>query len=103
MSHGRFPDIHSLVIDIHPSRIESHVAAGLKAAIHNPNVFEEAKERAADRLDSMGADTETQYSSRSGQQESSHVLGGYKATLNSESYALYYNSYLIICANDVLV
>ncbi|KDQ25960.1 hypothetical protein PLEOSDRAFT_1085281 [Pleurotus ostreatus PC15] len=37
-----------------------NVAGGLKAAIHNPNVSEEAKERAAERLHEMGADNQNQ-------------------------------------------
>ncbi|PSR72176.1 hypothetical protein PHLCEN_2v11968 [Hermanssonia centrifuga] len=59
------------------------VAAGLKAAIHNPNVSEEAKERAEDRLEQMGAGTGR---SRSGstEQETNRQLGGYKATLANE-------------------
>lgn len=35
------------------------VAAGLKAAIHNPNVSEEAKSSANERLHEMGTDSET--------------------------------------------
>lgn len=54
------------------------VAAGLKAAIHNPNVSEEAKERAADRLEHMGGAGHT----GSIGHESNRVLGGYKATLS---------------------
>ena len=61
---------------------ETRVAAGLKAAIHNPNVSEEAKERAADRLESMG--TSAEETSRSGPHDPSRVRGGYKATLSSE-------------------
>lgn len=37
---------------------ETRVAAGLKAAVHNPHVSEEAKERSAERLHDMGTDPE---------------------------------------------
>ncbi|KAH9929316.1 Conidiation protein 6-domain-containing protein [Amylocystis lapponica] len=66
------------------------VAAGLKAAINNPNVSEEAREHAADRLDSMGASEEVNTSTRStgttnaSGQETNRVLGGYKATLRND-------------------
>lgn len=36
----------------------SHVAAGLKAAVHNPHVSEGAKESALERLHDMGEDVE---------------------------------------------
>ncbi|KAF8352113.1 Conidiation protein 6-domain-containing protein [Amanita rubescens] len=36
----------------------SRVAAGLKAAVHNPRVSEEAKESASERLHEMGEDVE---------------------------------------------
>jgi Conidiation protein 6 len=48
---------------IHPT--EEHqkdagrVAAGLKAAIRNPNVSDEAKDRAAERLQNLGSETAT--------------------------------------------
>lgn len=54
----------------------AHVAAGLKAAIHNPNVSEEARERAAGRLETI--------ESGNGHQHPNRQLGGYKATLHSE-------------------
>ncbi|KAK1227838.1 hypothetical protein PQX77_009151 [Marasmius sp. AFHP31] len=38
---------------------EASVARGLKAAIHNPRVSDEAKERAQERLDDMNATSET--------------------------------------------
>ncbi|KAF4577032.1 hypothetical protein EYR36_005019 [Pleurotus pulmonarius] len=44
----------------YPDKNPVNVAGGLKAAIHNPNVSEEAKERAAERLHEMGADGESQ-------------------------------------------
>ncbi|KIL68382.1 hypothetical protein M378DRAFT_158172 [Amanita muscaria Koide BX008] len=37
----------------------SRIAAGLKAAVHNPRVSEEAKESATERLQQMGAEAET--------------------------------------------
>ena len=60
--------------------------------MHNPNVSEEAKERAAHRLEEMGASvdradqsgTSTQESASEGPHESNRVLGGYKATLSSK-------------------
>jgi hypothetical protein len=55
----------------------TRVAAGLKAAVNNPNVSGEAKERAAEQLENMEGHSQT---SASGQ-ESNRVLGGYKATL----------------------
>lgn len=58
----------------------TRVAAGLKAAIHNPNVSDEAKERAAERLEGLGGERE-HHESRSSGQDSNRVLGGYKATL----------------------
>ncbi|TBU22987.1 Conidiation protein 6-domain-containing protein [Dichomitus squalens] len=69
---------------------EKRVAAGLKAAINNPNVSEEARERAQERLEHMGASTETDNSGRyatgtvdSSGHEANRVLGGYKATLHN--------------------
>ena len=56
----------------------TRVAAGLRAAIHNPNVSEEAKERAADRLDNLG---ERSGGIAQGGADTNRVLGGYKATL----------------------
>ncbi|KAI6135765.1 hypothetical protein EV401DRAFT_2203367 [Pisolithus croceorrhizus] len=65
----------------------TRVIAGLKAAVHNPHVSEEAKEHAIERLRGMGqsvdvAPQETAEKS-SDQQEGSRVLGGYKATLSN--------------------
>lgn len=62
---------------------ETRVAAGLKAAMHNPNVSEEAKERAAERLENMGAYDETQDPQFEGH-DPTRVLAGYKATLQSK-------------------
>lgn len=38
---------------------QTRVAAGLKAAVHNPNVSEEAKEAATERLHEMGAGSDS--------------------------------------------
>ncbi|KAI0915819.1 hypothetical protein AcW1_003685 [Taiwanofungus camphoratus] len=64
----------------------NRVAAGLKASLQNPNVSEEAKERAADRLESLTATDEAGNTSKysSTRQEDNRVLGGYKATLRNE-------------------
>ncbi|KAI8975919.1 Conidiation protein 6-domain-containing protein [Trametes punicea] len=72
---------------------EKRVAAGLKAAVHNPNVSEEAKERAQERLESMGTSADetsrnrgTNYpvgSTDEAGHETNRVLGGYKATLHN--------------------
>ncbi|KAI0818463.1 Conidiation protein 6-domain-containing protein [Trametes gibbosa] len=74
---------------------EKRVAAGLKAAIHNPNVSEEAKERAQERLETMGAAAETTASPLGGGtvypvgatdetgHEANRVIGGYKAALHN--------------------
>ena len=72
---------------------ENRVAAGLKAAIHNPNVSAEAKERAQERLDDMGLTGPSQNTHQQGSHpahsvdgsghETNRVLGGYKATLHS--------------------
>lgn len=78
-----------------PAPTEKRVAAGLKASIHNPNVSEEAKERAQERLETMGTSVETTSrapgtsypvgSTDEAGHETNRVLGGYKATLHSES------------------
>ncbi|KAI0666711.1 hypothetical protein C8Q78DRAFT_994779 [Trametes maxima] len=72
---------------------ERRVAAGLKAAIHNPNVSEEAKERAQERLQGMGTTTSATQERDTGSypvgstdeagHETNRVLGGYKATLHN--------------------
>ena len=69
---------------------EKRVAAGLKAAIHNPNVSEEARERAQERLEQFGAASETgdngtyaAGATDANGHEVNRVLGGYKATLKS--------------------
>ena len=81
---------------------ENRVAAGLKAAIHNPNVSAEAKERAQERLDDMGLTGTAQNSHQQGShpahsvddggRETNRVLGGYKATLHSTCALCYYGA-----------
>ncbi|KAF5341869.1 hypothetical protein D9611_001866 [Ephemerocybe angulata] len=59
----------------------SRVASGYKATIHNPNVSEEAKDRAREHLAALGESGENQ--------EADHrVLGGYKATMHSTYFWL---------------
>ncbi|KAH9924467.1 Conidiation protein 6-domain-containing protein [Fomitopsis serialis] len=66
----------------------TRVAAGLKAAINNPNVSEEGRERAADRLDGIdGGAHGTNGSTATTSVEDQHrnrELGGYKATLHND-------------------
>lgn len=71
---------------------DTRVAAGLKAAIHNPHVSEQAKERAQDRLENINASIPTERDSTfpvgttdPNGHELNRVLGGYKATLHSMS------------------
>ncbi|KIJ19005.1 hypothetical protein PAXINDRAFT_8363 [Paxillus involutus ATCC 200175] len=62
------------------SKDSSRVAAGLKAAIHNPNVSEEAKEHAKQKLRELSQEAgQTHETPR----ENPRVLGGYKATLSN--------------------
>ncbi|KAJ3997542.1 hypothetical protein F5050DRAFT_1806768 [Lentinula boryana] len=63
------------------------VAAGLRGTLHNDNVSDEAKDRAADRLHELGGDFENKTSRASagtGDQHKNQVLGGYKATLHND-------------------
>lgn len=70
--------VHEDAVGKNPER----VAAGLKAAIHNPNVGEDAKERAAERLEHMDVETTTATTTtESTDIHDNRVLGGYKATL----------------------
>ncbi|KAF9012239.1 hypothetical protein BDZ89DRAFT_481874 [Hymenopellis radicata] len=65
------------------------VAAGLKAAINNPAVGDEARERASERLQNM----DVQYTDKdpnaskqgTGDAHTNQVLGGYKATLKNDN------------------
>ena len=51
--------------------------------MHNPHVSEEAKERAAERLEGLGGSSSTHTSSHhEGDQGTNRILGGYKATLS---------------------
>ncbi|GLB39819.1 putative conidiation protein 6 [Lyophyllum shimeji] len=75
------------------------VMAGLKATIRNPNVSEEAKESAVERLREMGGEippmsesqigrtgrrrSRSRSEARSPSVETNRVLGGYKATLHN--------------------
>ncbi|KAI0082028.1 hypothetical protein K474DRAFT_1694711 [Panus rudis PR-1116 ss-1] len=64
----------------------NRVAAGLKATIHNPNVSEEAKERAAERLEHIGASEDVgsrNHGSSYSDHDTNRQLGGYKATLSN--------------------
>ncbi|KIK79559.1 hypothetical protein PAXRUDRAFT_16276 [Paxillus rubicundulus Ve08.2h10] len=64
----------------HVRKDTARVAAGLKAAIHNPNVSEEAKEHAKEKLKELAQEVgSTHETSR----ENPRVLGGYKATLSN--------------------
>ena len=82
------PSSHSLSGD---SFLEKRVAAGLKAAIHNPNVSEEARRSAQERLEQMGEHDAAAAAGRGHPtgtldpqgHETNRVLGGYKATLHS--------------------
>ncbi|KAF9792761.1 hypothetical protein BJ322DRAFT_73687 [Thelephora terrestris] len=56
---------------------QGHVIGGLKAAISNPNTSEEAKERAAERLEEMGE------SAPAHQELGTHQIAGYKATITN--------------------
>ncbi|KAH6910647.1 Conidiation protein 6-domain-containing protein [Coprinopsis sp. MPI-PUGE-AT-0042] len=73
-----------------------NVIGGLKAAINNPRVSEEAKEHDRERLREMGEEVEgtttssstttrsrTDHSSTGDQEHENRVLGGYKATLKN--------------------
>ena len=83
-----YPNVRALTLHPYPILAEKRVAAGLKAAIHNPNVSDEAKARAQERLDDMignnsGGGTTARATDANGH-ELNRVLGGYKATLHSE-------------------
>ncbi|PPQ76327.1 hypothetical protein CVT26_008874, partial [Gymnopilus dilepis] len=57
-----------------------NVAGGLKAAIHNPNVSEEAKQSSAQRLQNMGEEVSGSKDEGSG---TNRQLGGHKAALKN--------------------
>lgn len=49
-----------------------HVASGLKAAVHNPRVSEEARQKDIERLHKMGVDLDEGPSAKLGE----HSVGG---------------------------
>ncbi|KAJ3763777.1 hypothetical protein FB446DRAFT_834943 [Lentinula raphanica] len=64
---------------------QHHVAGGLKAALHNPNVSEQAKDDALQRLERMGEVAGTEINEGpSYDEETNRRLGGYKATLTND-------------------
>ncbi|KAF5327883.1 hypothetical protein D9619_004154 [Psilocybe cf. subviscida] len=73
--------------DSTPATATEHVAAGLKGTINNPNVSDDAKQRASQRLEEAGPDMQNLQSSNQGSDPSeahdNHVIGGYKATLKN--------------------
>ncbi|KAG8953408.1 hypothetical protein FRC04_002250 [Tulasnella sp. 424] len=65
---------------------EHRVAGGHKAALHNPNVSEEAKERSRQYLEGDTASTEPAPVETGGMVDDSmsgNTIGGYKATLSN--------------------
>lgn len=65
---------------------QHHVAGGLKAALNNPNVSEEAKTNAQRRLEEMGTASETNTEAPAYDESTNRMLGGYKATLTSKKF-----------------
>jgi hypothetical protein len=65
----------------------ARVVAGLKAAVHNPNVSNEAKENAMKRLEEMGQTADpsppSQGKSAADEAHERNVLRGYKAATSS--------------------
>jgi hypothetical protein len=61
----------------------NRVAGGLKAAINNPNVSEEAKIEAQNKLDNISATGEKQEALQTNDEHVNRVLGGYKATVHN--------------------
>jgi len=69
----------------HDAKNLDHVARGLKAAIHNPNVSPEAKAHAAKQLKEMGVGSlSDDVQQLSEDEHRRHQLAGYKATLSNE-------------------
>jgi len=70
----------------------ARVIAGLKAAVHNPNVSNEAKENAMKRLEEMGqtadASPPEQGKSAADDAHERNVLRGYKAATSSKLFLL---------------
>jgi hypothetical protein len=97
-SYGFSKHSNSRFLDIHPAKDPEHVAAGYKAAIHNPNVSQEAKDHAWKELHKMGihdlesviheVPQQTGHAAQGTYSEAKNqgnVIGGYKATLKSTS------------------
>ncbi|RXW17667.1 hypothetical protein EST38_g8194 [Candolleomyces aberdarensis] len=61
---------------------QGNVVRGLKAAINNPRVSEEAKQRDIERLQEMG-EYEVEAPAQEDSEHNNRVLGGYKATLSN--------------------
>ncbi|EAU84012.1 hypothetical protein CC1G_11450 [Coprinopsis cinerea okayama7 len=64
------------------SKNAGNVAGGLKASINNPNVSEQAKDNARQRLEDEDLGDITDRESSSDKNEG-NVIGGYKATLKN--------------------
>jgi hypothetical protein len=60
----------------------TRVAAGLKAAIHNPNISAEAKQQAAEKLQNLTCTAGTAATSTT--EHNNRVFGGFCAILSSE-------------------
>jgi hypothetical protein len=77
----------------------TRVAAGLKAAINNPNVSPEAKNQAAAKLQNLSGTVET--STASSTEHENRVLGGFRAVLSSEPRSfLSYRAQILIAPAD---
>ena len=93
-----------MIDELEREKNPDHVARGLKAAIHNPNVSLDAKVHAVQELEKMGreppSDSPAQQTAEGGDlnrdnvdredsekdsKHKHHVLGGYKATMKSKS------------------
>ncbi|EGG11980.1 uncharacterized protein MELLADRAFT_73948 [Melampsora larici-populina 98AG31] len=62
----------------------NHIAGGLKATLKNPNVSEEAKERALDRLENEDFSTTADESEKTTEAKNpGNVIGGMKAALKN--------------------
>ncbi|KAF8910841.1 hypothetical protein CPB85DRAFT_1221175 [Mucidula mucida] len=65
----------------HQQKDTAHVVAGLKGAINNPNVSDEAKAQASTRLQEIAGQTQEV----GGSEHTNRMLGGYKATLHNDN------------------
>ncbi|VDC06279.1 unnamed protein product [Peniophora sp. CBMAI 1063] len=81
-----FPLDHTsaLIMSTLDGKDPTRVAAGLKAAMHNPNVSAEAKDNAAQRLEEIVVGAETNV----GNDLSTREAAGYKATLSNPNASL---------------